>query len=206
MTVEALAINCFEYFCRSIRDPMDEYMRRHDIPPSDFPLPRMSVAVFEKHIRKHTLNPMLIFGEDVRELMQLQEIVKNNVKRRATDEVDHKAIDSYTKLLKAKHMIMTTPADRLLFKTNTGESLDLDPNKMGRLGNLLRVESLLINTANTIGGQMAADTSANTGDNLRMNFTVEDADAADSADIALINKTLNDFTTPAVDAMDIDSV
>jgi hypothetical protein len=209
-SVMNLAITVHEYFERVIIGPLTVYMARHNLPASKFPVPRMSVQAWVRHIRSHTLNPHIMIGEKLRHIDQIAEVVRNRIVSRATGEVDSRMVDSYQKLLKLQHTYMTTPKDRLLFNTGTGESLDLDPSKMGRLGNLRRVESLLINNNNTIGGQTATDSAASTGDVLRTNFVAPEQQAAIAApaaddDGALLAATLQNLATvDAIDAMDID--
>jgi hypothetical protein len=193
-------------YARTIVQPMNLYIARHGLDPREFSLPPMSGEAFATHFKWHNLNPVIMIGESLRDTNRMLEVVKNRTIRRDKDEVDPKMVDAYAKLVKTQALLMNMKRDKLFFNTTSGESLDLDPSKLSALSNMRRVESLLVNNRNTIGGQTALDTAASTGDAQRTNFTTEVhttvASAVAGDDLQLLGDIVGNKEQP--DAMDID--
>jgi hypothetical protein len=209
MSLEALGNMCYEFYGRTILQPMNIYIERHGLSPSDFSLPPMSGEAFATHFKWHNFNPVIMIGESLRDTSRMIEVVKNRTIRRDKDEVDPKMIDAYAKLVKTQALLMNMKRDKLFFNTTSGESLDLDPSKQSTLSNMRRVESLLVNTRNTIGGQTALDTAASTGDAHRTNFTADVyttvASTVSRDDLQALGDIVGDATNKdEPDAMDID--
>lgn len=204
MTLEELGECCAEYYLRTIEAPMEIYIARHNLDRKAFSLPSMTGEMFARHIGRHNFDPIVMIGESIRRTDEMLDVVQNRIVKRSDDSIDHKAVDSFAKLQKLKISLMTTPRERLLFQNMAGESLELDSSKMAALGNMRRVESLLMNKKNTIGGQSALDATASTGDAQRSNFTLDArvtvaTSAASRDDMRELNEMLIEE-----EAMDID--
>lgn len=205
MSLECLGELCQAYYERTIVRPMAIYIERHNLDPLEYALPPMSAAAFATHIKWHNFNPVIMIGESLRDTTRMIEVVKNRTIRREKDEVDPKMVDAYTKLVKTQLALMNTKRENLFFNTTSGESLELDPAKLSTLGNMRRVESLLANTRNTIGGQTATDSSVSVGDAHRTNFVPEVhttvASTVANSDLDMLGDIVRDSQP---DAMDID--
>lgn len=207
-----IAINMKAYFDQSIFDPALIYKERHGLTDAQFPIPAMSVEMFEEHIEKHTLNPIVQIGETIRMASQIQEQVIDRLIVRGSQNIDVKAIDAWAKLAKLKHTLSMTPRDRMLFGSGAADTLELDASRMGHMGNMKRIDSLLVSKTSAAGGMRGADPSETTGDCYRSNFTVEGlADdqpldvrpATDDEFLAAASRALDAPEEPP-DAMDID--
>lgn len=168
-----IAINMKRYYDKSIHGPALIYKQRHGLTDEQFPIPAMSVEMFEEHIVDHHLNPYVQIGEDIRAAKKIQKLIENRLIHRGSQNIDLKAVDAWVKLGKYKHSLSMTPRDRLIFGSGTADTLELDATRMGHMGNLKRIESLMVSKTSTAGGLRGADPAETTGDRYRSNFTVE---------------------------------
>jgi len=209
MSLESLGEMCAEVYHRTIVQPMNTYIERHGLDASEFSLPPMSGEAFVTHIKWHNFNPVIMIAESLRDTNRMIEVVKNRTVRRDKDEVDPKMVDAFAKLVKTQALLMNMKRDKLFFNTTGGESMDLDPSKLSSVSNMRRVESLLVNNRNTIGGQTASDATASTGDAHRTNFTTEVhttvASTVSGDDLQVLGDIVRGTHKEQPDAMDIDA-
>lgn len=157
-----LGLHMHDYYHKQLYNPAAALLA----PGEAHPLPRMTAADFVAHIERHTLDPIIIIGENTRMLRDVIEVVRNQLVDEQTRDVDVKKVDALVKLVKAQKELLSVSASSLLFGGGAGRNgaaLVLDPSAVGAVANTRRIAPLLATASGTIGGATAADTGAARG-------------------------------------------